>query len=315
MELMDRANSASLDADAAYDRLVQSDALRADGLARTIDRQLLLLGLLAGIALVLGSVATIALLRYALRALRAFVIDVQQRLEDLDLVAARIVHDIRQPLTVVGLALMLAVRNTTDASTKARLGRALEILGRLGRTSEALLQFSRAGKPTDPTVSTEASEVAREVVEELRAAPEADGIEWVTALSTQARVSIGRDALRVVMANLIGNAVKYLECRARKRIAVSVREEGDAVEIRVEDTGPGFPAEHLSRLFEPFYRATTEKPGFGLGLATVRRLVTAYGGEIRLSSVVDQGTRFDILFPRPAEEVVEPQTGAHAAVG
>jgi two-component system phosphate regulon sensor histidine kinase PhoR len=103
-----------------------------------------------------------------------------------------------------------------------------------------------------------------------------------------------RRALEQVLTNLIDNAVKY--CPGA-RVAVAVAPAGpEAVELRVEDSGPGIDAKHLPRLFERFYRVdagrSREVGGTGLGLSIVKHLVEAMGGRIRVASAVGRGTTF-----------------------
>ncbi|MDH3733528.1 MAG: ATP-binding protein, partial [Gemmatimonadota bacterium] len=102
-----------------------------------------------------------------------------------------------------------------------------------------------------------------------------------------------------IMHNLLGNAVRYAP--PGTRVVVRVRTEGDSVRVEVSDEGPGIPAEHLSRVFERFYRVdparSREEGGTGLGLAIVKHLVGGHGGEVGIESEVDQGTTVWFTLP------------------
>jgi two-component system, OmpR family, phosphate regulon sensor histidine kinase PhoR len=105
-----------------------------------------------------------------------------------------------------------------------------------------------------------------------------------------------RRALEQVLTNLIDNAVKYCPGAG---VRVSARRAGPAaIELVVEDTGPGIEPKHLPRLFERFYRVdagrSREVGGTGLGLSIVKHLVEAMGGRIRVTSAVGQGTAFRV---------------------
>ncbi len=107
------------------------------------------------------------------------------------------------------------------------------------------------------------------------------------------------DGLDRILANLVGNAVKYTPPGGR--VTVGLCQTGDEAIVTVADTGIGIPAEALPRLFEEFYRAPNARAanitGTGLGLAIVKRLVDLYRGTISVESTVGVGTTFTVTFP------------------
>ncbi len=109
------------------------------------------------------------------------------------------------------------------------------------------------------------------------------------------------DAFRFeqVMSNLIDNAIKYTNTGGNAIVRAAL--SGDHVEIRVEDTGLGIPADDLPRIFERFYRAdkarSREHGGTGLGLSIVKHIVLAHGGTVHAESVQGKGTSIIIRLP------------------
>ncbi|WP_243090309.1 ATP-binding protein [Thermus neutrinimicus] len=99
--------------------------------------------------------------------------------------------------------------------------------------------------------------------------------------------------------NVVNNAIKYTP--EGGRVAVRLLVGPEQYGIAVSDTGPGIPKEEQERVFEPFYRASTrgEVEGTGLGLALVKRVLEAHGGEVRLRSRLGRGSTFLLLLPRP----------------
>jgi two-component system phosphate regulon sensor histidine kinase PhoR len=102
-----------------------------------------------------------------------------------------------------------------------------------------------------------------------------------------------------VIFNLLDNAVKY--STNEPRIVVSTLNKGSFVVVSVEDNGIGIPKEHISQIFERFYRVPTGNvhnvKGFGLGLSYVKKIADAHNTEIKVESVVNKGTKFSLYFP------------------
>jgi signal transduction histidine kinase len=102
-----------------------------------------------------------------------------------------------------------------------------------------------------------------------------------------------------ILTNLLANAVKY--CRPGDHVHVSTHRQNGYAILKVADTGPGIAAEHLPHLFERFYRAEASRSrstgGAGLGLAICKTLTEAHGGEIRVHSVLEKGTTFEVTLP------------------
>ncbi len=127
-------------------------------------------------------------------------------------------------------------------------------------------------------------------------------------------VGADRQRLKQVFINLLSNAVKYNRPGGRVTARVSVR--GDRLHIAIEDTGRGIPPEGLAKLFTPFERleaSATSIEGTGLGLFLTQKLVTTMGGELRVESVVGEGSTFAIeldLARSPAETLALVQGGA-----
>jgi signal transduction histidine kinase len=105
-----------------------------------------------------------------------------------------------------------------------------------------------------------------------------------------------RTEIEMIFNNLISNAVKYN--RDQGRVGVTVGTAGDAVRIQVEDSGIGMTPEETQRLFSDFSRIKNEKTrnilGSGLGLSTLKKLVTLYNGDITVKSKPDIGSTFTV---------------------
>lgn len=147
-----------------------------------------------------------------------------------------------------------------------------------------------------------------ETVEVFRHSVEAQGFTIAVTLPTPPlKASFDANAIRQALLNLLSNAVRYAGTARRIEVTVE-REQMDAV-IIVRDFGIGIAASEQRRIFTPFYRApqATER-GLGIGLAIVREIIQAHGGEISVESEPGAGATFRLRLPLPmmAEEAVSP---------
>ena len=101
------------------------------------------------------------------------------------------------------------------------------------------------------------------------------------------------------MGNILDNAVKYRSDARSLRIKVRAAAAGDRIGIEIADNGRGIAAQDLERIFELFRRSgPQDQPGEGIGLAYVRTLARRLGGDVSVTSTLDQGTTFRIVLPR-----------------
>jgi signal transduction histidine kinase len=150
------------------------------------------------------------------------------------------------------------------------------------------------------------AEVADELATELRSAGVALGVD----VPPESAVAVAPNHLATILRNLLGNAVKYGGGRDGARVTVHAAHATGHLRIQVADNGPGIPADALPRVFEPFVRAPSSRPGTGLGLATVKRLVEAHDGAVRISSEPGRGTVVEMELPTPAASGGESEPDA-----
>ncbi len=125
------------------------------------------------------------------------------------------------------------------------------------------------------------------------------------ALPEGVQVLMDADDLRIVLQNLVGNAIKFSDADVPV-VTIAAERRGDDWCISVLDNGPGIAPEHRSRIFQPFERVAGRSAGYGLGLATCQRLVERHGGRIGVEPTRDRGTRFWFTLPAcdPGSRVV-----------
>lgn len=215
-------------------------------------------------------------------------------------------HELRTPLTALQSTGQVAL---TDAETATEyrdaIGSMLEEAQHLSRLIETLLLLARsdAGQVTLTRQSTNLLDLVRAVVGECAILAD-EKQQRIAVEGTDAVASVDPTVLRIALANVVHNAIRYSPDGGEIRIAVSASPA--LVHVTVEDSGPGIPAEHLDLIFERFYRIdparSTESGGVGLGLSMARWAVTVHGGSIRASHREPAGTTFTISLPASPEK-------------
>jgi two-component system phosphate regulon sensor histidine kinase PhoR len=183
---------------------------------------------------------------------------------------------------------------------------------RMSRLTEDLLTMARVESRESEIhpAPVRADLLVRDAVEAMRGLVQDAEAVLEVGETTEAQVLVDSDSVMQVLGNLIENGVKYGQARnaAQSRVVVSAREVSEplqGVEFSVRDFGQGIASEHLTRIFERFYRVdkarSRESGGTGLGLAIARHMVEMQGGMIRAESELNAGSNFLVTLPRVNE--------------
>jgi K+-sensing histidine kinase KdpD len=220
---------------------------------------------------------------------------------ELESFAYSVSHDLRAPLRhVVGYSELLEKQASSSLDEKSRrfLHTILEAAKRMGNLIDDLLAFSRIGRAETKMTAVNLEQLVREVLAELGQETRGRDIEWkIGALP----VCYGdRSMLRLVIFNLLANAVKFTRMRPQTKIAIGCVDRENEVEMFVRDNGAGFDMQYVDKLFGVFQRLhlPEEFEGTGIGLATVRRIIHRHGGDVRAEGGVDQGATFYFSLPK-----------------
>lgn len=218
--------------------------------------------------------------------------------------AADIAHELRTPINNLrGEAGVALSKARTPPEYQEILSSALEEYARLSRLIDSLLFLARAENPAyqirrEPLDLCQELERIREYYE--AAAVEA-GVRLTVACPQKVVGQLDRMLLQRAVGNLVSNALRHTP--AQGSIALSVGKHNGCLQIEVADTGSGIPADHLSHVFDRFYRVDDARnPGtagnVGLGLAIVKSIAELHGGSVAITSTVGAGTRVTLSFPQ-----------------
>ena len=210
---------------------------------------------------------------------------------------ADVSHELRTPLTVIQGNVEAMIDGVYPAD-RANLERVLAETRHLERLIDDLRTLSLADAGALPLhrEAVDLAALAAEVGAGFDAQARADGLDLsIEAPAGLPSIELDPRRVRQVLGNLLSNALRHTP--AGGRVAVRIEAMPEDVVLEVADTGPGMDAATAARAFDRFYRSGADA-GAGLGLAIVRDLVEAHGGEVALDTAPGSGTRIRCRFPR-----------------
>ena len=233
--------------------------------------------------------------------------DLEASNKELESFAYSVSHDLRAPLRhSIGYAELLQKHaSQLDEKSRQYIQTILVSSKRMGNLIDDLLAFSRIGRAETNKRLVSLEQLVGEVVTEIGEDTRGRDIAWkINALP----VCYGdRSMLRLVIVNLVSNAVKFTSMRTQAQIEIGcVDGHKNEVELFFRDNGAGFDMQYVDKLFGVFQRLhlPEEFEGTGIGLAIVQRIIQRHGGRVRAEGAVDQGATFYVSLPR-AQDAAE----------
>lgn len=218
-------------------------------------------------------------------------------------------HELKTPISTISLAGQM-LSDTSVLKSPATLRHLSDVINdeskRLRFQVDKVLQLSVFDDNTRSALKfgiVDANNIISNVVNTFKIKVEKYGGSLTCDLdATDAYVNVDEMQFTNVIFNLLDNAVKYMRPDTEPQLSISTRDTADTnLEIRVRDNGIGIKRDDLKRIFDKFYRVPTgnrhDVKGFGLGLAYVKKMVTAFGGTIGVESELNVGTTFIINLP------------------
>jgi len=221
-----------------------------------------------------------------------------ERLSAMGEMAAELAHEIRNPLGSIELFSSLLAKDLSG--DPKRWAESIRVgIRSLNTIVSNMLHFANPLSPVFESVNVH--EIIEEIVRFSDPVRSQREVQVETRLNAEDPAIMGdAELLKQMMLNLIFNAMKAMP--AKGSLAISTRniwrradkQRRRCLELKIRDTGIGIPPENLKRIFDPFF--TTNRNGTGLGLSVVHQIVEKHSGSIRVSSKVNQGTAFTIVF-------------------
>lgn len=217
----------------------------------------------------------------------------RQKMELVGNLTSGVAHDLNNLLTIImgTVELLRGSLGAAEPGNEALLDDLEKAANRSSMMTAQLLALGRANVGRSEPVELGALlEVHGRMASRLVGSP----IDVEVGVTRGCWVMASRAALEQIVLNLVVNARDAMPSGGK--LSIRLTDEGETVRVSVSDTGVGIPPEVAQRIFEPFF--TTKTNGTGLGLATIQRLLTQFGGNITVESEVGVGTTFHIGFPK-----------------
>jgi len=212
-----------------------------------------------------------------------------------------VAHDLRTPLTRLrGMAELALSPRADPAAAPEALADCVEESERVLAMLNTLMDITEAEAGMMKLVRepVDLGQLAREVVELYQYVAEERKITLHPELVAPCEVNVDRNRIRQVFANLLDNAIKYTP--AGGSVTIAVRDEPGQAVATFRDTGMGIPAAEQEKIWARLYRGDKSRSqrGLGLGLSLVKAVVEAHGGEVTVSSQVNEGATFTVKLPK-----------------
>jgi PAS domain S-box-containing protein len=225
--------------------------------------------------------------------------------EELQAFSYSVSHDLRAPLRhILGFMALLQTEAGPSLSGKSlgHLTTIAQAAKRMGNLIDDLLAFSRVGHAELQKAEVNLDQLVQEALGDFKADTKERNIVW--EIHPLPAVRADRALLRMVLVNLVSNAVKFTSARAQAKIEIGCAPGGDGeTVIFIRDNGAGFDPKYAAKLFGVFQRlhSQAEFEGTGIGLANVERIIHRHGGRTWAEGAVDGGATFYFSIPKQME--------------
>jgi signal transduction histidine kinase len=228
----------------------------------------------------------------------------QDRLASIGLLASGLAHEIGTPLGVIRGRAEILNKQLKDQTLANNANIIVTQIDRISVLIKSLLNLAR-GNQSPGVATVYLTQVVTDVLELLSHEVSKNKVQVINNVkSSELMVKANSGELHQVLLNLLVNSIHAIESANKEGrsenhfIKIDVKDEGKQIILNIQDSGCGITKENIKNLFKPFFTTKDVGVGTGLGLATSYRIVTAWGGDIKVESQHGQGSTFQLILPK-----------------
>ncbi|MDW3646168.1 MAG: PAS domain S-box protein [Bacteroidia bacterium] len=226
-------------------------------------------------------------------------IKLQEKNDELDAFVYRASHDLKGPLTSIIGVTNIARDEVNDPGALRYFDMISKSTERLDLTLSELIEATRVNNATVKLEPLNVNNLLEDIIGSLKHLPKSRNIEFQTEIKLSNGFISDRKLLSSILQNLIVNSINYHNLDHQQPfVKVSVQEQAEKVQFKVEDNGQGIPERLQKKVFEMFYRGNTQSKGSGLGLYIVKNSISRLEGSCELNSELGEGTTISFSLPQ-----------------
>jgi light-regulated signal transduction histidine kinase (bacteriophytochrome) len=221
--------------------------------------------------------------------------ELQAAYKDMEDLSATVSHDLRAPLRTIcsfSEIVLADYADKLDDTGKELLNRIMEASQTMSQLTVDILKLIYFSQAEILRENVDLSKMVKSITDDLKASQPDRQVEFIIAPNQN--VNADKNLLGIGIRNILENAWKFSSKRTKTRIEFGMTNQNSAKVYFIRDNGVGFDMQYINELFKPFHRLHTNEdfPGYGIGLATVQRVIRRHGGKIWADSELGKGTTF-----------------------
>lgn len=224
-------------------------------------------------------------------------IELKERNQELDQYVYKVSHDIRSPIASITGVISLIKLEDPPQNIEHYLSMIESRISKLDNFIKSVLSHSKSLNTPIVAEPIDFEGTVNQCWEEFRFENNWNKIRLRFGLQSDSIFKSDQTRLEIVLRNLMSNAIRYQKSTGDNWLIIEVNADKEKAIIKVEDNGEGIKEQHLSKIFQMFYRASTTSEGSGLGLYIVNQVIERMNGDIRIKSKIGEGTLFTITLP------------------